>query len=115
MKFYIVYTDPQTEQKSWTGPYDSAKEAWTDAPAIPTRDCTLVMEPLDEDEFASVLAEGTHTAFRKGDPDSVAAHDIWMKIREMPDAEWGRVMGWLAWGIGESYPGLFRKPVRRPS
>jgi hypothetical protein len=42
------------------------------------------------DDWASILGEGIHVAFRKG-TDHPKAHDYWKMIQEMPDELWNDV------------------------
>ena len=45
--------------------------------------------------FRGMLAEGFHTAFRKAS-DSDEAWRIWKLIREMPPAEWSKIISFVA-------------------
>lgn len=49
---------------------------------------------IDKDEMRSVLAEGFHTAFRKG-VDTSAAWKVWKAIDTLPNHEYGTAIEWL--------------------
>lgn len=53
------------------------------------------MTPDDKKWFRSYLAEGIHTAFRKGS-DHPEADAIWKAIRGLPPAEWSGIVGFVA-------------------
>lgn len=53
---------------------------------------------MTHDDFASLLAEGIHTAFRKASSHP-NAHAIWKLIKELPRDEWGAVIEWVVMGI----------------
>ena len=53
---------------------------------------------MTRDQFVSLLAEGIHTAFRKA-TDCPQAMPIHRLISEMPNDEWGHVVGWVADGL----------------
>jgi hypothetical protein len=53
---------------------------------------------VDRETFGDVLAEGFHTAFRKG-AYSTEAHDIWTAIRNLPEGEWDKAMDYVMFGL----------------
>lgn len=60
------------------------------------------MIQISEDDLASQLAEGIHTAFRKA-TDCPQALPIHRLISEMPDGEWGQVIRWTVSGIALNF------------
>jgi hypothetical protein len=53
---------------------------------------------ITEEMLQSVLAEGFHTAFRKGTY-CPQAHQIWTLIQEMPGEDWGAVIDFVMDGV----------------
>lgn len=54
--------------------------------------------------FIEVMGENVHTAFRKGS-DHPSADEVWKTIQAMPEAEWGKVVGWMCWALAYSLDG----------
>jgi hypothetical protein len=52
--------------------------------------------------FSDFMGETVHTAFRKGAPDSDAAHKVWKDIQAMPPNEWLQVCSWMSWALAYS-------------
>jgi hypothetical protein len=69
----------------------------------------------EKEDLASQLAEGFHTAFRKG-TDSPRAHPIWKAIKELPPDEWGEIIDFVMYGITPYLEGnLLLDVVKRES
>lgn len=51
--------------------------------------------------FRGCMGENMHTAFRKAG-DCAEAVEIWNLIQKMPDAEWSKIAGWMAWALAYS-------------
>lgn len=49
---------------------------------------------MTHDDFTSLLAEGFHTAFRKG-TDHPSSAAIWRMIRDLPPEEWGAIIDFV--------------------
>jgi hypothetical protein len=64
----------------------------------PKRRIQVKLTKTELDDFSSYLAEGIHTAFRKGS-DHEAADRAWKAIRDLPQAEWGLVIDFVIYGI----------------
>lgn len=53
----------------------------------------------EKEDLVSNLAEGFHTAFRKAS-EHPTSHQIWKLIKELPSDEWGRIIDFVADGLG---------------
>jgi hypothetical protein len=53
----------------------------------------------DKEFLRDALGEGLHVAFRKGS-DCDEADKIHKLITKMPDAEWSKIIDFVAWGMG---------------
>jgi hypothetical protein len=49
---------------------------------------------IPDDEAADIVAEGVHTALRKG-TDSPGATDLWQAIARTPGETWGEAIRWF--------------------
>lgn len=70
---------------------------------IDRADLTALLDQptVTENDLASLLGEGFHTAFRKA-VDSTRANSIWHAIDGLPAAEWGAIIDFVAWGTAYS-------------
>lgn len=86
---------------------DAGEEAMTKLPRDPSQRAKAIVDAatrgrrqrtISYDDFTSHLAEGFHTAFRKGS-DHPKSAEIWRAIRALPPEEWGNIIDWVAMGI----------------
>lgn len=54
--------------------------------------------PCSKEEFASLLGEGFHTSFRKGN-DHPGTAEIWKLIQELPNDVWNGMIDYVVYGV----------------
>lgn len=58
----------------------------------------IALTDKEREDFVMLLAEGMHTAFRKGS-DHPGAWRVWKEIDAMPPEEWGQVVDFVRFGL----------------